>query len=134
MTLDLINNEPFSSISDAADYFNVNYRTINRHLDTKLATKQNKMSVYFFKKKINLDLKIELMKHVDKFHYAHSEIWTYKLDEQGKLELLPNQPFKTKREAIRELHMHNTIISKYIDTGIEYKGLLLYSTSQNNEN
>ena len=48
-TLDLINNEPFPSISAAADSFNVNYRTINRHLDTKVATKQNKMSVYFFK-------------------------------------------------------------------------------------
>jgi hypothetical protein len=28
-TLDLINNEPFSSISAAADYFNVDYRTIS---------------------------------------------------------------------------------------------------------
>ena len=134
LNLDLVNNEPFSSISDAADYFNVNYRTINRHLDTKLATKQNKMSVYFFKKEINSNLKMELMKHVDKFHYARSEIWVYKLDEQGKLKLLPNQPFKTKREAMRELHMHNTVINKYIDTGLEYKGLLLYSTSQNHEN
>jgi group I intron endonuclease len=134
LTLDLINNEPFSSISDAADYFNVNYRTVNRHLDTKLATKQNKMSVYFFKKEINSNLKMELMKHVDKFHYARSEIWAYKLDEQGKLKLLPDQPFKTKREAIRELHMHNTVINKYIDTGLEYKGLLLYSTSQNHDN
>jgi len=50
-TLDLINNSPFSSISDAADYFKVNYRTISRHLDTKLATMQNKMLVYFFLKR-----------------------------------------------------------------------------------
>ena len=133
-TLDLINNEPFPSIIVAADYFNINYRTINRHLDTKVATKQNKMSVYFFKKEINSDLKMELMKQAEKFHYARGEIWAYKLEGEGKKILLPNQPFKTKREAVRELHMHNTVISKYIDTGIEYKGLLLYSTAQNSDN
>lgn len=133
-TLDLINNEPFPSITVAADYFNINYRTINRHLDTKVATKQNKMSVYFFKKEINSDLKMELMKQAEKFHYARGEIWAYKLEGEGKKILLPNQPFKTKREAVRELHMHNTVISKYIDTGIEYKGLLLYSTAQNSDN
>jgi hypothetical protein len=74
--LDLINNEPFPSISAAADSFNVNYRTINRHLDTKVATKQNKMSVYFFKKEINSvhALNLELMKQAEKFHYARGEI------------------------------------------------------------
>jgi hypothetical protein len=73
-TLDLINNEPFSSISDTADYFYVNYRRITRHLDTKFATKQNKTSVYFFKKEINSKLKMELMKQTDKFRYARGEI------------------------------------------------------------
>ena len=134
IALDLINHEPFSSISVAADYFNVNYRTITRHLDTKLATKQNKMSVYFFKEEIDSDLKLELMKERSKFHYSRGEIWVYKLDKEGELKLLPNQPFKTKREAVRELSIHNTVISKYMDTGLEYKGLLLYSTAQNNDN
>ena len=49
-TLDLINNEPFSSISAAANYFNVNYRTISRNLDTKNFSKQNDMLVYLLKK------------------------------------------------------------------------------------
>ena len=74
ITLDLINNEPFSSISDTAGYFNVDYRTILRHLDTKLATKLNKISVYFLKKEINSKLKMELMKQIDKFRYARGEI------------------------------------------------------------
>jgi len=74
ITLDLINNEPFSSISDTAAYFNVSYRTITRHLDTKFATKQNKMSVYFFKKVVDSNLKIELMKQTDKLRYTRSEI------------------------------------------------------------
>ena len=78
ITLDLINNEPFSSISDTAGYFNVDYRTILRHLDTKLATKLNKISVYFLKKEINSKLKMELMKQIDKFRYARGEIWAYK--------------------------------------------------------
>jgi len=34
--------KPFSSLQSAASYFNVNYRTIRRHLDTKLSTIQNK--------------------------------------------------------------------------------------------
>ncbi len=55
-TWDLIENRPFSSIFEAANYFNVNYRTISRNLDTNKITKQNSMLVYLFKKEINLDL------------------------------------------------------------------------------
>ena len=57
-TLDLINNSPFSSIKEAADYFKVNYRTNSRHLDTKLATMQDKMLVYFFKKERSVEVLI----------------------------------------------------------------------------
>ena len=56
------------------------------------------------------------------------EIWVYRRDEDGKMNLLPNQPFKTIREAVRILHIHNTVIKKYIDTNKDYKGLLLYSS------
>lgn len=50
-TLDLINNEPFSSISAAADYFNVNYRTISRNLDTQIYIKKMiSLSIYLKKK------------------------------------------------------------------------------------
>lgn len=125
--LDLINNEPFFSISAAADYFNVNYRTISRNLDTKNFTKQNNMLVYLFKKEINLDLKIEL-KLSQNFYNVRTEIWVYRLDEKAKLYLLPNQPFKTKKEAARELHIHNNKINEYLDTGKEYKGFFIYSS------
>lgn len=53
-TLELINNSPFSSLLDAANYFNVDYRIIRRHLDTNKATMQNKTLVYFFKKEVDL--------------------------------------------------------------------------------
>lgn len=49
-TLELINGSAFPSLFDAGNYFNVNYRTITRYLDTKLASMQNKTPVYFFKK------------------------------------------------------------------------------------
>ena len=39
-TLDLINN--FPSLKLATEYFNVEYRTINRYLDTKIATSEKR--------------------------------------------------------------------------------------------
>ncbi len=47
-TLDLTNN--FPSLKLAAEYFNVEYRTIKRHLDTKTATSEK---VYLFSKKLD---------------------------------------------------------------------------------
>ena len=130
-TFKLINNEPFSSLSAAAKYFNINYRTISRHMDTKVSTYQNNLFIYLFSKEVSLDLKAQLLKDTSKAKfssYSRIEIWAYKKDEDGKINLLPNQPFKTIREAVRILHMHNTVIKKYIDTNKEYKGLLLYSS------
>lgn len=127
-TLNLINNEPFSSISAAADYFNVNYKTISRNLDTEIFTKQNNMLVYLFKKEIFSDLKIELLKLDQNFYNVRTKVWAYKLDEKGKLNLLLNQPFKTKKEAARELHIHNNKVNEYLDSGKEYKGFFIYST------
>jgi hypothetical protein len=41
----------------AADYFNVMYTTIARHLDTELTTKQGGQLVYFFSKEISEEMK-----------------------------------------------------------------------------
>ena len=49
-TLEFINGSPFTSLLEAVNYFNVNYRIITRHLNTKLSSMQNKLLVYFFKK------------------------------------------------------------------------------------
>ena len=59
-------------MSSAANYFKVNYRTIGRHLDTELATVQNKTLVYFFKKEINSDLKIKLLKNPSKTKFIRA--------------------------------------------------------------
>ena len=75
-TLELINNSPFYSLLDAASYFNINYRTITRHLDTKIATLQNKTLVYFFKKEIDSKLITELSNGRPALaSYTRSEIW-----------------------------------------------------------
>ena len=126
-TLELINNTPFPSLKDTANYFNVNYKTITRHLDTKLATIQNKTLVYFFKNQISSELINELKKYKPVASYARSEIWVYKLDSLGQLSLLPNQPFLTKREALRKMGIHISVLNKYLNTNQYYKGMLFFT-------
>lgn len=141
-TLDLINNSPFSSIQDAADYFKVNYRTISRHLNTKLAAMQDKMLVYFKKKEIDSELKDILIKGKPiKAGYIRSrfrsgsgsgsEIWVYKVDANGKLTLVPNQPFKTKREALKIIGIHIKELNKYLDSSVSYKNFMFYTYPKN---
>ena len=71
------------------------------------------MLVYLLKKEINSDLKIKLLKLDLNFYKVRTKVWAYKLDESGKLNLLLNQPFKTKKEAARELHIHNSKVNEY---------------------
>ena len=129
-TLELIEGSPFASLLIAASYFNVNYRTISRHLDTKLATNLNKTLVYIFSNEISFDLKVELLNNTSKAHYMRTEIWAYKVDDKGVLSLIPNQPFKTMREASRVLGIHNTVLSRLMDSSEVYKGLRIYSSPQ----
>lgn len=115
-TFELIEGSPFPSLLFAANYFNVNYRTIRRHLDTKLATNQNKTLVYFFSQEISSNLKSELLNSMSKSRYVRSEIWVYKVDDQGVLSLMPNQPIKTLEEASRILKIHHTVIKRLMDS------------------
>ena len=52
-TLELLNNTPFDSLLDTANYFGVDYRTIARHLNTNKAIKRGERLVYFFKQKLD---------------------------------------------------------------------------------
>jgi hypothetical protein len=130
-TFELINNSPFPSLQDAANYFNVNYRTITRHLDTKIATMQNKTLVTRGGGAAPGDSKLiaELTKGKPTVaSYARSEIWVYKVDANGGLTLIPNQPFITKREALRELGLHISVLNKYLDTSEVYRDLLFFTS------
>jgi len=60
-TLELINNAPFDSLADAANYFGVDYRTIARNLDSNKITKRKGMLVYFFKKELDTDSSKQLL-------------------------------------------------------------------------
>lgn len=132
-TLELIEDSPFSSLLAAARYFNIDYRTISRHLDTKKATNQNKTLVYFFSEEISSTLRAELLNNTHKSHYIHTELWVYQVDDKGVLNLMVNQPFKTKREASRVLLIHTSTVSRLIDSSEVYKGLLIYSSPQHQD-
>jgi len=54
----------------------------------------------------------------------------YKIDNNGGLALIPNQPFKPKREALRVLGIHLSVLNKHLNSFKEYKGLLIFSFSQ----
>ena len=54
----------------------------------------------------------------------------YNLNENKELVLLSNQPFRTKREALKELGIHISILNKYLSTITKYKGKLFYTQAQ----
>lgn len=60
-TRSLVNNGPFYSILEAANWFSVESRAITRHLDTKIPIKRNGRLVYFFKEKLDPSLSKELL-------------------------------------------------------------------------
>jgi hypothetical protein len=125
--LELINNSPFASLELAAVYFKVNYRTISRHLDTKLATTQDKKDIYLFSKELSLDLKSSLLNTPAKAAYSRQEFWVYKVGDNNILTLIPNQPFKTKREALKALGVHLSVFNKYLDSKKMYKDIFIFS-------
>jgi len=44
-TLKLVNNMPYASLKLAAEYLEVEYRTIKRHLDTKIYTQKKSIFI-----------------------------------------------------------------------------------------
>ena len=52
----------------------------------------------------------------------------YRVDSNGVLSLIPNQPFKTKREAIRELGIHISVLNKYLDTSEVFRDMLFFTS------
>ena len=95
-------------------------------MDTKLARIQNKTLVYFFTREPDSTIKAELLQKPTRVGYARSEIWVYKLDDKGGLVLIPNQPFKTKREAIRVFGIRISVLNKYLDTSKVFRNLLFF--------
>ena len=64
-TLELVNNAPFDSLLDTANYFGVDYRTITRHLNTNKAVKRGERLVYFSFALLCISAKTRVKKKLD---------------------------------------------------------------------
>lgn len=121
----------FNSIKKAADHFNLDYRTILKHLDTNKATIKNDILVLFFSKKLTLEeikkLKLNSIKPFLKKGDT-LRLWVYKKINSELILINNNEPtFLTKELASKELKVSPKTITKYLDTNNSYKDLFFYS-------
>ena len=116
-TLELINNAPFDSLADAANYFGVDYRTIARNLDSNKITKRKGMLVYFFKKELDTDSSKQLLATIptiaDSRNY-NTKVWVYKADN---LELINNCPFDSILSAVSYIGIAKSTLYRNLDSG-----------------
>jgi len=127
ITLELITNT-FSSLQKAAEYFNVDYRSVLNHLDTELASKKGENLVYFFSNELTNLKKEELLNNLKLAKNETTSIWVYKKME-GKLILINSdtRSFSSKHLAAKELKISTKTISKFLNIHKDYKGLYFYS-------
>jgi hypothetical protein len=121
----------FNSIKKAADQFNLDYRTILKHLDTNKATIKNDKLVFFFSKKLTLEEIKKLKLNSIKPYFKKGEtlrLWVYKKINSEFILINNNEPtFTSKELASKELKMSPKTITKYLDTNNSYKDLFFYS-------
>lgn len=114
-SLELVNNAPFDSLLDAANYFSVNYRTIARHLNTNKAIKRGGRLVYFFKKRLDVQLSKQLLaarKIGDSRNY-NMKVWVYNADS---LELINNRPFDSIFSAVNCIGIAKSTLYRNLDS------------------
>ena len=127
LTLKLISN-PFSSIQKAAEYFNVDYKSIVRHLDTELATKKGNYLVLLFNDELTDLKRKELLNNLKLAKNETTEVWVYQKLEDKFVLINPNgTSFSSKHLAAKELKLSHKTISKFLNTHKDYKGLYFYS-------
>ena len=142
-TLELL-LDSFSSMQKAADYFNVDYRSILNHLDTKLGTIKGGKLVLLFSHELSQSEIELLLNNVQKSANETVSVWVYKSVNEKLVLLTNNKPTysssffktcfgktsfpKTRLEASKELKMSTKTINKYLDTHKEYKGLFFFFT------
>ena len=139
INLELI-TDSFNSIQKAAEYFNVDYRSVVRHLDTELATKKGNYLVLFFNKELSYLKRKELLNNLKLANNETTEIWVYKklasassrqrLEDWGcvaddKFILMNSNEtaFSSKHLAAKELKISSKTINKFLNTHKDYKGL-----------
>lgn len=129
LTLELIDS--FSSMQKAADYFNVDYRSLLKHLDTKLATNKKSIIILVFSKELTSPpiRGDESLKSVNKVTNETTPIWVYKIVGGELILINSNKPtYNSKYSASKDLNISNKTISKYLNSDKNYKGYYFYST------
>ena len=125
-------SDPFTSMQKAADYFNVNYKSILKHLDTKLATLKDEkpLAVLLFSHELTQPEKESLLNNVQKAVNETVSVWVYEKINDKLILLNNNKPsYSSKLAASKDLKMSTKTISRYLDTHKEYKGLYFYSVA-----
>ena len=144
-------SDSFSSMKEAANYFNVDYRSILKNLDTKLATRKGGILVLLFSHELSQQEKESLLNNMGSVQIAKNEtaaIWVYKRVKNKLILLDNNNPtYSSRLEASKGLKMsfvcgprqgsiyktcfaRRKTINKYLDSNQEYKGLYFYSVAQ----
>lgn len=122
-TLELINNAPFDSLLDTANYFCVDYRTIARHLNTNKAIKRGEKLVYFFRKKLDAQLSKQLLAAnkitIGDSRNYNTKVWIYEADS---MELINNRPFESISYAVSFIGINKSTLYRNLDT---YKRVIL---------
>lgn len=132
-TLDLIKG-PFNSLQKAADYLNIDYKTVFNHLDTKLFTRQNNQLLYFFSYQLDDDIKFELKSNKKGSKLESKYIYVYIKDmENNFLKLINNNEptYLSLKKASEDLKICHKTISKYSNKNQSYKGYYFYSKKIN---
>ena len=115
----------------AADYFNVDYRSLLKHLDTKIATRKGGKLVLLFSNELTLSEKESLLNKVKKATNETTPVWVYKKVDGELILVDSNKPtYNSKFLASKGLKFSTKTISKYLDSNKSYKGLYLYSISK----
>lgn len=131
-TMELIKEQSFKSLQKTAEYFNIHYRTVLKHLDTKLVTKQNGQLVLFFTNKLTEQEKKYFISNINKAKNATTEVWVYKKLNDSFIFINENKPtFSSKFKASKELNISNKKLSKILDTYECYKNLYFFSERLN---
>lgn len=125
-TLELIGN--FNSIKKAADYFNVDYRSLINHLDTKEAINKGGIFIYLFKNELDTEDLNLLSNKFNKVSNMTTSIWVYKYVDDKLTLINDNKPsYISKLSLSKDLKISVKTINKYLDSNESYKGYYFYS-------
>jgi hypothetical protein len=115
----------------AADHFNIDYRTIQRHLDTNIITKQNEQLLLLFSNELTEEDKKELFNNINKAKNAITSVWIYKKIDNQLILINENKPtYTSKLKASQDLSISSKTITKVLDTNKSYKDLFFFSEQQ----